>query len=212
MPLALEKFETSLYAEYGLREKWTLVGRAAYQDVSLVRGASMDEANGFSASYVGVRRQAFAKGQWVSALQVGAYIPGATENGLDLRFGRGGIEPEIRGLIGRNYMLAGHKGFVDLQFARRFRSEFLADEWHGSIAFGLHAGQRQMWMLETFHAQSSGPYAPRARVLRQSKLRGSLVWRLAESRRIQFYAEAAVAGRNTVAESGFGIAFWQRFP
>lgn len=210
--IALGKLESSLYAEYGIRDGWTAVGRVAIQDVSLQRGASVDKASGFAASYMGVRRQLLAHGEWVGAIQAGAFIPGATENGLDLRLGHGGVEAEARLLLGRNFALVGHKGFMDAQLARRIRSEGMPDEWHAAATVGLNIGKRQMWLVQGFHAQSDRPSSPRFRELRQTKLRGSLVWQLSERRRMQIFGETAIDGLNTVADYGFGIGFWLQFP
>ncbi|GGB83737.1 hypothetical protein [Glycocaulis alkaliphilus] len=156
----LRKSEISFYAEYGLVDRVTLVGRFALQSLSETRAAPDEVADtAFSNALVavggteaGVRLRLLETGPWVLSAQLSRTFESGGENRNNQRFGTGGGDVETRLLAGRAF---GRDGFADIQLARRSLAERGGEEWRFDSALGVPVSPRWRIITETFSVRAS---------------------------------------------------------
>ncbi|PHR62517.1 MAG: hypothetical protein COA47_03855 [Robiginitomaculum sp.] len=205
------KFESVFFIEYGILENWSAMARLVLQQVSVARGAMVDEAQGLGATELSLKRNLGQFKDWVFAAQGRISIPGDAENRLDLRLGEGNLEWEVRGLVGHSFALGNTRGFVDLQLARQFRIQPNADEWHLDMTIGYRPTATIMTMAQVFVLRGDEVQTLAARTLASTKVQGSLVWFFKPHHGIQLYAAKMIDGRNTIADRTIGIGYWFDF-
>lgn len=151
----LRKSEVSFYAEYGVLDRLTLVGRIAVQSLGETRAAPDEVADSaFSNALIavggteaGVRLKLLETGTWVVSAQLSRTFEASGENRNNQRFGTGGGDVETRLLAGRAF---GRDGFADIQIARRSLSERGGEEWRFDTALGVPVSPRWRILTETF--------------------------------------------------------------
>lgn len=209
--IAFSKLESAIYAEYGLVKNWAVLGRFAFQDVSLQRGASVEAKTGIGASYLAVKRSIGEVQNWVVSAQGGISVPGSTENGLDLRLGEGALEWEVRVMAGRPWKLVNQDGFVDFQMARQFRALDNPNQWKVDTSIGYYPRSNILLMGQVFVTAGDLAILPGTRTLRSIKTQASLVWFFKPKSGVQIFMSKPVSGRNVIADSAYGISWWSRF-
>ncbi len=209
--LNFSKQEMSLYGEYGLYPNLSLVGRFAMQNISLSRQNVLETNEGLGASKVAIKRKLPNFGSWVFSAQIGVSIPGAVENGLDLRLGEGNLEWSIKGLAGRAFTVMDTNGFIDVQVSREFRSNYIPNEWHVDATIGLYPTKKIMTMVQVFSLYGDQAKRAGTRTLSLTRVQGSFVYFLNEKNGVQVYVSTPIFGKNLIADRAFGIAYWRRF-
>ncbi len=209
--LSFQKYENAIFLEYGLTQNWTLVARPALQNVRLRVGDVVDEANGFGATELSVRRALPGWKQWVLATQAGAFIPGGVENGFDKPLGQNGLDWEVRVLAGRSLNLAGHNGFVDIQAAFRERSRGSGNEIRFDTTLGAMAFQDIQVLFQSYFVVGMPSSRPGIRTVDSFKTQLSGVWFLKKNQGLQVSVSRTLAGRNAVRDTGMTLGFWRRF-
>ncbi|VAV98568.1 hypothetical protein MNBD_ALPHA06-567 [hydrothermal vent metagenome] len=206
-----QKWETAVFGEYGFAKNWSVVGRLAYQDVSIAENGFIDQRAGFGASKLAIKRNLAKRKNLVFSMQGEVSIPGGAENGLDLRLGEGNIEWEVRALAGFSWEVAEKPGFFDVQLARKFRAKRIPDEWMVDITAGVRPSNQLMVMGQMFALQSDTANFAGTRKLSSLKLQGSLVWFFNRRKGVQVFVSKTIDGRNIVADTAIGIGWWSRF-
>jgi len=209
--IQFSKLESSIYAEYGLVKNWSVITRLAVQQVTLIRGNNVDEGVGYAASQLMLKRNLGEVKSWVFAAQGGLSIPGSTENGLDLRLGSGGAEWEVRALAGRPLRIAGFDGFVDAQFARRFRANEVPNEWHADATLGVYPTKQILLTAQIFAVRGDVAQVDGTRTLSSTNLQGTAVWFYNQRNGIQIFVVKPIAGRNIIVDTAIGIGWWWKF-
>lgn len=209
--LGFEKFESAIFLEYGLTSHWTLVARPAAQSVRLRTGATVDEAQGYAASELSLRRALPGLGQWVLAVQTGLFIPGNVENGFDKPLGESGLDWEARLLAGRPLHIGGRHGFADLQIAWRQRSRDAGNEVRIDGTLGANVSRRVQVHLQSFTIIGRPSTSPGIRTVDSLKGQFSTVWFFRADQGLQISFSRALAGRNVVRDSGVTLGWWRRF-
>lgn len=151
----LRKTEVSFFAELGLTDRFTLVGRFAVQSLFETRAGPDDVADqAFSNALVavggseaGLRMKIYAAGPWAVSAQISRTFESGGENRNNQRFGTGGGDVEARLLAGRAF---GRDGFADVQIAYRALDARGGGEWRMDTAIGVPVAPRWRMMAETF--------------------------------------------------------------
>lgn len=144
------KLEASLYLEYGLTDRVTLVARGGYQEIHQAEVGSTEPARkltGFGGLEVGARIGVLDRERWAGALQILAGIPGSGENWINEAFGARGGDLDIKAQLGRSL---GDSAFVEVGSGIRLRGEEAANE----LRFNATAGCDFVWntsvMVQTY--------------------------------------------------------------
>ena len=150
------KQEFSLYYEYGLWERLTLISRMAVQEFSNEPDPDPEfDPPAFSSqagSKVGARLSVFQTERWAGAVEAFYHFDTPQSTGQDLEAG-GGEDFEVRTALGRSF---GQRGFGDIQFAWRERGEFDGSEIHFDTTFGVPVLPRTRLMIQTYSVWSDG--------------------------------------------------------
>ncbi|XBQ16059.1 MAG: hypothetical protein ABL308_14025 [Oceanicaulis sp.] len=213
----LLKTEYSLYLEYGLTDRITLIGRGALQEmrsgeitISLDPDAPSSIATpayGLGGLEAGARVRLARRGPWSFAVQGAAGLPGSGENGTNLHFGEGEGDIDLRLQAGRSF---GSRGFAAGSAGWRNRRGEPVDEVRLDLACGRRYGE--VWIyLQTYSVWSDGS-AP-GPIGRYSGHRAqiSLAYPISRRARIQFSGLTTVLSDGMAEERAFGIALWRKF-
>ena len=201
------KDETALYGEYGLSERFTLLGRIAWQRVARRDGEIFDSAEGLAASEAGLRWTAWRTERAVLSLQAAALIPGDGENVSNQPLGDGGQAFDVRLLAGRSI---GETGFLEAQTGWRRRGAGFLDEARLDVAAGWRPGR---WSLiaQGFSVWSIEEARPGFPDFAQHKLQLSLGREMGEGVEVHLGGYLTPAGRNTIDERAAFLQVWRRF-
>jgi len=201
------KDETAVYAEYGLTDRYTLVGRVAWQNVRRRHGFNLDSAQGFSASEIGLRRRVWQGQSNIVSLQAIALIPGEGENVSNQALGDGSQAWEMRALWGRS--VSDHI-FTDTQLAYRSRGDDDLDEARLDLTLGWRPRERWLLLMQGFSVWSVETAQPGAPEFDQHKLQLSIgrQWR---GREYHIGGYITPSGRNSIEERALFVSVWQRF-
>lgn len=209
------KSEQSLYGEYGLSDKLTLVGSSAIQDISYIARDGPQSFSGFGISRLGLRYKLPDAGQWVRSVQGGLVVPAGGESVPDADLGQGGLGADLRLMAGRNLTVFGRPAFFDAQAYLDYRSGDAPQQLGMDFTIGVDIHPRWQLIGQSFaHYTTSGTFE-RDEVLENDGLRlqGSLVYRFGKDRKqaLQLGVFDTIIGRNTVRQSGLSIGVWQAF-
>lgn len=207
------KFESRVFFEYGLNERWTFVGQGVVQ--SLAYESSMGPVNfmGLGESSLGVRYRLYKGINWVISIQPSLIIDGEGETVADADLGYGGSHVELRVLAGLSRKIFGSDGFAELQLGRRFRSLEGASTLSADITLGYYVSKKGQVIGQLFYTYNRGAddQADIIQTNESLKLELSYVRRLKVGQSIQFAAFQAIAGRNIIKEHGLMVSLWQLF-
>ncbi len=209
--LSFQKYENSIYIEYGLSDNWTLVARPAFQTVRLRTGDIVDEADGLGATELSIRRALGNVGEWVVSAQTGAFIPGRVENGFNKPLGQRGLDWEIRALAGRSFRVAGRPGFVDFQLGFRERAQGSGNEIRLDSTYGMMATPKLQFLLQSFIVV--GIPSSRRAIKTNDSLKTQIggVWHFNNDTGAQLSLARTLIGRNVVRDTGVTLSWWKRF-
>lgn len=200
------KLETSIFAEYGLTSRITLVGRIAYQDVE----AGVDHVRAFAATELGVRRLlARWRGNVVSAQLLGVF-PGGGENVFNQHLGVGESGAEARLLAGRGWGDEARGGFAEAQLGYRWRAGEDADEARLDVTAGWRMNGNWMIMGQSFSTWGVDGAAPQPDY-ESHRAQLSVVRRLNASWSLQAGGLGTYSGRDVVRERAVFLTLWRRF-
>lgn len=209
------KSEQSLYGEYGLTDKVTLVGTSAIQDISYISRDGPQSFSGFGISRLALRYKLADAGPWVRSVQGGIVIPAGGESVPDADLGQGGLGADLRLMAGRNLTLLGRPAFLDAQSYLDYRSGDAPQQLGVDLTLGVDIHPRWQIIGQSFAQYTTAGTFERDEVLKNDSLRvqGSLVFRFGKDQRqaLQVGAFDTVTGRNTVRQSGLSIGLWQTF-
>lgn len=210
----LRKSEVSFYTEIGLTDRFTLVGRFAFQSLSETR-ADPDEIadTAFSNALValggseaGIRAKLYQRGPWAVSAQLVRTFRSDGENRTNQRFGTGGGDIEARLLAGRGF---GRDGFVEAQLAYRALETRGGGEWRFDTALGVPVSPRWRVMAETFSIRADG--RPGAAAYSGHRLQLSAVHDVPAGFSVSVGALTTVSVDNTAREQAIFTRLWRRF-
>ena len=207
---SFQKSETSVYWEYGLLEKSTLVVQAALQDVTIANDGIVDTYKGTGESSIGIRYQLLNTDNWVVSSQASIVFGAGGENISDAELGFGNTHAELRLLAGRGFKINKKDAFVDLQSAWRIRPKQNPNDFRFDATFGVRPRSDILLLGQGFFVKTNG-YKRLIRENRRLKLQASIVYDRSKRTSYQIGAYQTVAGRNTVKEKAIFMGVWTRY-
>lgn len=212
---AFSKIETAIYAEYGLTDRLTVVGRVAREtrfrrSVSQISKAGATYtlslntvSQGWGELEAGLRLNAFQHRGWVVSTQVSAVrSPTDLENGLRARPVWGS---DARILLGRSL---GGRMFADAQLAHRSRFVEGEAEQRMDLTFGVRPADRWLVMAQTYSAwgERSGGSS-----YESHRLHISVTAPVADRLSLQFGATNSFYNDGLAPERAYMLALWREF-
>lgn len=205
------KEETSLYAEYGLTARWTLIAQTGWQTALLQEGGGeVEAAQGFSGVELGARRRLAAGDYWVVSAQASAFSPGQTANVPGRSLGFGSVEAEARLLAGGSGRAGFVDGFADLQAGYRWRSDE-RDDLLADLTLGAKYGERVMVMAQSLNRRATGDETASFLREAESAVHVSAVVGVGPLGKLQIGRREVIAGRSAVVNDGWFFGVWNDF-
>jgi len=202
------KFELGTYIEYGLTNWLTLVASPSY--VRIRNPPPGQSYNGLGESEIAARVGLYRTDTGVLSFQVGLRSPGFSfADSLGPFAVRRAASLDVRGLAGRNVVVAGMEGFVEAQGAYRFYAAGQPGEWRIDLTMGLRPWPRLLVMLQSYTSIVNGSL--QFGHVSWTKLQPSLVYNIAPQWSVQIGGFITVAGINAGRELGPFAAVWYRF-
>lgn len=193
--------QLSAFAEYGLTDRLTLQGQAAY-----TRGEDPFLAyDGRGPTQLGVRYRLFETERTVVSLYAGGTLAGEGRNADFAAPSQGDGDAELRLLAGRSGRWRGRQVFLELQAARLARAD-LPHETRVESTLGVDLTPRWQFLVQSYAGQADGDEeSPR-----WVKAEASVVRRFGDWR-VQAGWRQGVFGRSVPLERGPVLAVWRRF-
>jgi hypothetical protein len=201
------KTELQAFAEYGLSERLTLGMQGSVRRLHTSNAADTEPG----ALEVGARYKLVAGDSWVFSSQVAARLPGGDGDPGAAQRGTANAEYDSRLLLGKNFELAGRRGFLDLQAGVRRRMGDAPDERRVEVTLGGRPTRRLMLMAQAFDVASLGAGQGVFEAYRYRNLQVSAVYDMPAGWSVQAGVTGTASGRNALRERGGVVALWRRF-
>ena len=197
------KFESSLYVEYGLTDRVTLVAAPTYEFVQTY-GQFSTRGSGAGWSQAGVRVKI---AEWDSQI-VSAQSTYFAPNTAEAFWGSNVSGAEIRLMHGMSFEFFGWRSFTNLELGVRRFAGWVRDEIHLDATMGLRPWPQAMVLLQSLNTI----YAPLGvlSLARQHKLQASIVYDF-ELISLQAGAFITPAGASAGVERGLVWGVWRKF-
>ena len=145
---AYKKFELGTYIEYGLTNWLTLVAAPSYDRIQ--NPPPGQSYNGLGESEIAARVGLYRSDTSVLSFQAGLRSPGGSfADSLGPFEVRRAASLDVRGLAGRNVVVAEMEGFVEAQAGYRFYAAGQPGEWRIDLTMGLRPWPRLLMMLQS---------------------------------------------------------------
>ncbi|MBX3447600.1 MAG: hypothetical protein KF765_12675 [Parvibaculaceae bacterium] len=208
------KHEISPYAEYGLFDRVTLVGEAAWREESTNYFGYRFEDRGFSRAKAGARVSLGTWEETLFSLQSIATLHLADAGDDPAATRSGDWDAEIGLVLARNEKLFGLDAFSVQEFAWRWRDSGRPDQIRSDITIGTKFTPGTMLLLKSLNTASIGATETGEYYL-SGKIAVSLVQELppsiAPGASIEAGIEQTAFGRSAIDETVFRLALWRRF-
>lgn len=208
------KIETAIYAEYGLTDRLTLVGRVARETRfrRSVRQISKAGATyslsfntvsqGWGELEAGMRLNALEYGDWVLSSQISAVrFPDEPDDALNAAPVWGA---DARLLLGRSL---GARMFAEAQLAHRSRFNDAGGEHRMDLTFGVRPAERWLVMAQTYSAWGERYAQP----YESHRLHISVTAPVADRLSLQLGATNSFYNDGLSPERAYVIALWREF-
>jgi protein XagA len=202
------KFELGTYIEYGLTDWLTLVASPSYDRIH--NPPPGQSYIGLGESEIAARVGLYRADTSVLSFQAGLRSPGGSfADSLGPFAVRRAASLDVRGLIGRNVVVAGMEGFVEAQAGYRFYAAGQPGEWRIDLTIGLRPLPRLLVMLQSYTSIVNGSL--QFGHVSWTKLQPSLVYDISPQWSVQIGGFVTVAGINAGRELGPMAGVWYRF-
>ena len=208
------KIETAIYAEYGLTDRLTLVGRVARETRfrRSVRRISKAGATyslsfntvsqGWGELEAGMRLNALEHGDWVLSSQISAVrFPDEPDDALNASSVWGA---DARLLLGRSL---GARMFAEAQLAHRSRFHDADGEHRMDLTLGLRPAERWLVMAQTYSAWGERYAQP----YESHRLHISVTAPVADRLSLQLGATNSFYNDGLSPERAYVVALWREF-
>lgn len=203
-----QKFELGTYIEYGLTNWLTLVASPSYDRIK--NPPPGQSYNGVGESEVAARVGLYRSDASVVSFQAGLRSPGGSfADSLGPFEVRRAASLDVRGLVGRNVVVATMEGFVEAQAGYRFYAAGQPGEWRIDLTMGLRPWPQFLMLLQSFTSIVNGSL--QFGHVSWTKLQPSLVYDIAPNWSLQIGGFITVAGVNAGRELGPTAGVWYRF-
>lgn len=205
----LRKDEIAVYAEHGVSDRLTLVGRVALQHIRRPGDGRDDEGfalRNLSGSELALRWSLYDYGRWAASVQGLITVQGPGENWNNAPFGQGGGDVEARLLAGR---AVGETHFVEAQLAYRRRTDTVGDEVRFDVAAGFGFFDRFMITGQSHLIWSPGPDG--GQPFASHRLRASIRYDISARTSLEFGALGTLSASRMASERALLVSLWRRF-
>ena len=149
------KFELGTYIEYGLTNWLTLVASPSYDRIQ--NPPPGQSYSGPGESEIAARVGLYRTDTCVLSFQAGLRSPGFSfADSLGPFAVRRAASLDVRGLAGRNVVVAAMEGFVEAQAGYRFYAAGQPGEWRIDLTMGLRPWPRLLMMLQSYTSIVNG--------------------------------------------------------
>ena len=204
------KFESSVYLEYGLTDRFTLQGRLAQETrfhqsrVTLNKGGSVSHALG--ESELGIRsRLAMTRG-WTVSAQTSLVRFSLTPNPLLEREAQWGSDGRL--LIGR---ALGERVFADLQFGHRGLWSGGQGETRLDLTLGLRPAEDWLFLAQSYSAWGQTEWSAYSRSYESHRVHLSVIAPLNEGLSFQVGAIRSAHSDRLAPETAYMVSLWREF-
>lgn len=209
-PLSYGKLDGSIYLEHGLTDKWTVIGKVAFQDVS-ISNADGDQAYQGLGSFELSARHLLRKTDWsVLSAQATIAVHQGGENIPDAMLGLRDNAYEFRVMYGHGLSIKGRNGFAEVQLGYRWRDDSLPNEWRLDVAGGLYVSDNVQVIGQLFGLTGQGATFP-IRNYESVKAQASIIYDKSYDLSYQLAAFKTVSGRNIIQEDGISAGIILRY-
>ena len=212
------KLETAVYLEYGLTDRFTLLGRVSRETrfhqsrVEVRKGGSvfLQSVNTVSSalgdSEIGVRAQlAHAQG-WALSAQTALVRFGREPNPLlkdDARWGA-----DARLMLGRSL---GETLFAEAQLGRRADWDGERTETRLDLTLGVRPSERWLLLAQSYSAWGEGGWSAYRRTYESHRVHLSVIAPLTEGLSLQLGAINSVTSDRIAPERAYMVSLWREF-
>lgn len=212
------KFESSVYLEYGLTDRFTLQGRLAQETrfhqsrVTLDKGGSVVHLSVNSVSHalgeseIGIRtRLAMASG-WTVSAQTSLVRFSLTPNPLLEREAQWGSDGRL--MIGR---ALGERAFADLQFGHRGLWSGGQGETRLDLTLGLRPVEAWLFLAQSYSAWGRTEWSAYTRSYESHRVHLSVIAPLNEGLSFQVGAIRSAHSDSLAPETAYMVSLWREF-
>ncbi|WP_292054638.1 hypothetical protein [Brevundimonas sp. UBA5866] len=193
----------SLWAEYGLSERVTLLLKTDWQDAD----DGVRSYRGIGPTEIGARWQFLSVGQTVASVQSTYVSDSQGRNAAWGSPGEGAQELDIRLLAGHTFTKGRRAKFVEVQLARRWR-ESLSDDTRVEATAGVHLSNDYTLLSQIYAGQGDEEAGDKGARWLTAEIGAVRHW---DAWSAQLGWRATVAGRKVNAGDGPIVALWRRF-
>lgn len=216
------KYEASIYGEYGLTDRFTVVGRAAWQTLTDARVTvpskkelAFDKTkppafgqSGVGGIEIGARYRLYAADRWVMSAQALVNVPASGENQINDRFGEGVGGLDLRAQIGRS---VGETGFFSVSSGWRTHEGARPDELRLDVTAGVELFDRVSAMAQTYSVWSLSDQSVANYSYAGHRAQLSLLVRLSDVQHAQLSVLSTFAHDNMSEERAIMASIWRQF-
>jgi hypothetical protein len=199
---------SSLYLEYGLRDKLTVLGTLGLRHVDSSNTASSN-GYGLDEAAFGARYEIFRKAGLVFSTEIlaGATSDEAMQNMTSLQDIDGTIENRI--LAGFSTTLLQRGIFFQAGLGHSFRTGRNQKQIIADFGAGIHVTEELMFMAQSFHEWDYGTTLNRSYQNHKAKL--NVVYAFTEKLSAHIGILTSISGKNTPRERGVIAGLWYSF-
>ncbi|HEY1631199.1 MAG TPA: hypothetical protein VGF56_07775 [Rhizomicrobium sp.] len=204
-PARFQKLWTSVWAEYGLNDRITLILAPEWARAkTLDPNGQIVHASDFA--WGGGVRWRVTNTIGTLSLQAMAKSAGAFDMSVSVG-GKSGEEAELRLLYGANFKFLGANGFADFEVGERWIGGRRPNETPIDLTLGFHAWH-DLVLLQSFNTIAGGDARPPYTYYRSHKLELSWVSSLGRGISVQSGVYFCPAGQNALDEVGTQLSVW----
>lgn len=208
-PASFHKLWSSIWAEYGLAKKLTLIFTPEYAHAT-TRDTSGYETRASDFAWGLGLRWRITDAFGTLSLQALAKSAGAFDMSVSVN-DQAGKQGELRLLYGTNFTLFHHNGFLDVEAGERWIAGARPDETVADFTLGYHILRHDMVMLQSFNTVSGGDARAPYVYYRAHKLELSWVTEFRHGVSLQSGTYFSPAGQNSLDEKGAQVSLWVNF-
>jgi len=204
-PARFQKLWTSVWAEYGLNDRLTLILAPEWAKAKTLEPSGLiDHASDFA--WGGGLRWRVTDKIGTLSLQAMVKSAGAFDMSVSVD-GQSGEEAELRLLYGTNFKFLGASGFADVEVGERWIAGRRPNETPIDLTLGFHAWH-DLALIQSFNTIAGGDARPPYTYYRAHKLEVSWVTGLGRGISVQSGVYFCPAGQNALDEVGTQLSVW----
>lgn len=205
------RFDSDLYAEYGLIDNLTLGAKVVYGDAVFFDGFAESHVSGIAEAEASVQYTIFCCRHGAFSVKATGITPTRFEEGGRPGVFSDGLDAELRVLYGRTLIERPFKIYAAAEAGYRRRFGDGADQIRGDLLLGIEPHSRVLALIEAQSRLSLRNEKPGGADYDVIILQPSLVYRAARRWAVQGGVTYEAAGRNLDRGFGYFVSLWTEF-